>query len=93
MPIHGGFFNFWEFWQLLAADGGLLRLIAIYGTAIEVWSASNAMEVGRADKAKAWRACTAIEAWGKFGEPLAIVLQFMATYGNLWQLMATYGDL
>ena len=82
MPIHGGFFNFWEFRQLLAADGSLLRLMAIYGTAGEA-----AMEAGRANKAlEAWRDSTDIEAWGNFGE-------LWQLFGSLWQLMAVYGDL
>ena len=88
MPIHGGFFNFWEFRQLLAADGSLLRFMAQllrFEVPAMQWKSGGLTKQRLEGLAQLLRPGANSESlWQLF----CSLWQLMATYGNLWRFIA-----
>ena len=86
MPIHGGFFNFWEFRQLLAADGSLLRFMAQllrFEVPAMQWKSGGLTKQLRLE-GLALNSCAQLLRPGANSESL------WQLFSSLWQLMAIY---
>ena len=80
MPIHGGFFNFWEFRQLLAADGSLLRFMA---QLLRFEVPAMQWKSGGLTKQR-------LEGLAQLLRPGANSESLWQLFSSLWQLMAIY---
>ena len=83
MPIHGGFFNFWEFRQLLAADGSLLRFMAQllrFEVPAMQWKSGGLTKQLRLE---------VLQFMATYGD----LQQMFATLEMCWRLLVEYGSL